>query len=152
MSSDHHLETHGHEEAHDDGGAHGGVVFYTIVAVILCLLTGLEVAILYPPIMYLPDPIKVVILIGLSVVKFAAVVAFFMHLYFDHPLTTFLFLMGLVLAAGTMVGLVHVMPAAENPLQPIEKKKDEKPHTAQHASAPQQVQDRLQQWRLQTAG
>ena len=148
MSSDH-LDMHGFEEAHDEGGAHGSVVFYTIVAVILCLITGVEVAVLYPPLMYMPDPIKVFVLIGLSVVKFAAVVAFFMHLYFDHPLTTFLFITGLVLAAGTMVGLLHVMPAAEHPLQPL--KKQVKPETEHHAMAPLQVQDRLAQWRLHNA-
>lgn len=120
----------GHDDHHEPGD--GGVTFYTIIAVILCCITAVEVACLYEPLMSAPDVVKIGILLGLSVIKFAMVCAFFMHLYFDHILTTILFLMGLILAAGTMVGLYHVIPRAENELKVIPKVKKK----AEHANLP----------------
>lgn len=105
------------EGAHARDDSHATVGFYSLVAVILCVITGFEVGILYPPLSYMFDPIRVALLIFLSVVKFATVVAFFMHLYFDHPLCAALFIGALILAAGTMVGLIHVLPAGENPVK-----------------------------------
>jgi cytochrome c oxidase subunit IV len=120
----------GHDDHHEPGD--GGVMFYTIIAVILCCITAVEVACLYEPLMSLPDFVKIGILLGLSVIKFAMVCAFFMHLYFDHILTTILFLIGLVLAGGTMVALYHVIPRAEHELQVIPKVKK----AAEHAYLP----------------
>jgi cytochrome c oxidase subunit 4 len=65
--------------------------FYWIVAAILAIVTALEVAI---GSMDAFASIKVVGLFGLGALKFAAVVAFFMHLKFDKPLYRKLFLLG----------------------------------------------------------
>lgn len=66
--------------------------FYWTVAVVLALITAVEVAISYVNVL---DPIKVSGLYILGAMKFAAVVAFFMHLKFDKPIYRSLFLIGL---------------------------------------------------------
>lgn len=106
-----------HDGHHKDGG-HPSVLFYNIIAISLFLVTALEVGILYPPLNEFSTQLKVLVLLVLSVGKFAIVVAFFMHLFFDAPLLTFLFAMGMVIATGTVAALINVMPAAEHPLQP----------------------------------
>lgn len=109
---------HGHKS---DG--HPSVLFYNVIAISLFVVTALEVAVLYPPLNEISTQIKVLILLVLSVGKFAIVVAFFMHLFFDAPLLTFLFAMGMVIGTGTVAALINVMPAAEHPLQPRGKPK-----------------------------
>jgi len=110
-------------EGHKSSGGHPSVLFYNIIAISLFVVTGLEVAILYPPLNEFSMFLKVSVLVALSVGKFAIVVAFFMHLFFDAPLLTFLFATGMVIGTGTVVALINVMPAAEHPLQPIGKPK-----------------------------
>ena len=96
-------------------------VFYTVVAVILFLITVGEVALLYPPLNMINGYVKVAVLVVLSVAKFVAVVAFFMHLYFDSPLCTFLFSMGMVMATGTVVALIHLFPPPKYLVKPTKK-------------------------------
>lgn len=127
-ASDLHLDDTGHGES-----GHPSVLFYNIVALALFIITFVEVAILYPPLIHFGDYFKVVVLVVLSLIKFAVVVAFFMHLFFDASLLTFLFGMGLVIGAGTVVALIHVMPEAVNPLQPRGKQHAEA-HPASHAT------------------
>lgn len=98
-------------------GGHATVGLYNLIALILFVVTVLEVGILYPPLSSLPDAIKITLLVGMSVAKFGAVVAFFMHLYYDHPICAGLFALGLGIAIGTMVALIHILPRPENPLQ-----------------------------------
>ena len=129
-------------------GSNASVGFYSFVAVVLCPITAVEVAILYPPLQYMPDSFRVAVLISLSVIKFVSVVAFFMHLYYDHPITTALFSTGMILAAGTMVGLIHVIPQAENPLKPDLRKNPTKAEVKhEETQAPFDFQQRLSQWR-----
>ncbi len=105
---------------HDHG--HFGLstnMFYTVVAAILFIVTVAEVALLYEPLNQLNGYVKVLILVVLSIFKFVAVVAFFMHLYFDAPLLTFLFSLGMLGAVGTVVALIHLFPPAKFELKPI---------------------------------
>ncbi len=74
--------------------------FYWLVAGALAVVTAAEVAI--GSIEFF-DPIKVVGLFGLAAVKFAAVVALFMHLKFDKPLYRSLFLVGLLVALPVFI-------------------------------------------------
>jgi cytochrome c oxidase subunit IV len=127
-AADLHLDDTGHGEH-----GHPSVLFYNIIAIALFVITFVEVAILYPPLVHFGDYFKVLILIVLSVIKFGVVVAFFMHLFFDASLLTFLFGMGLVIGGGTVVGLYNVMPAAEHPLQP-RGKQHAPAHPASHAT------------------
>jgi cytochrome c oxidase subunit 4 len=74
---------------------HPGEAQYVRIAVILALLTGVEVAVYY--ISGLKSVI-VPILVVLAVTKFTMVALFFMHLKFDSRLFRRLFVAGIVLA------------------------------------------------------
>ncbi len=64
---------------------------YWLIAFVLAVVTAVEVAI---PSIEALNPIKIPSLLILGAVKFAIVVAFFMHLKFDKPLFRSLFLIG----------------------------------------------------------
>lgn len=93
---------------HEDNQGMSAVVRYTIVAVVLGIFTAIEVAVLYPPLVQQGDLFKISLLVGLSILKFVAVVALFMHLWHDPFLYTAIFGAGFVLAVGTMVALIAV--------------------------------------------
>jgi cytochrome c oxidase subunit IV len=73
-----------------------GVLLAVITAVELYLTEGMELA-FWP---------LVTLLIILSAAKFIIVVALFMHLRFDHPLFTRLFVFGMLLATAIMIALL----------------------------------------------
>lgn len=132
-----------HDGHHHKGGGHPSVLFYNIIAISLFLVTALEVAVLYPPLNEAGTYFRVVLLTVLSVGKFAIVVAFFMHLFFDAPLLTFLFCMGFVIVTGTVAALINVMPAAEHPLTPRGKPK----HPPVESATP--APEALMEWKTQ---
>lgn len=82
--------------SHDDAGAHTiGQAQYIRVAIILALVTAAEVGLYYTEL----DGLKLVsVLAGMAAVKFAMVVAYFMHLRFDGQLLRRMFVTGIVLA------------------------------------------------------
>ena len=75
---------------------HPGPGEYVKVAVILAIVTAIEVAAYY--ITGLPDSVLSAALIVMMVIKFAFVGLWFMHLRFDSPLFRRLFVGGIVLA------------------------------------------------------
>lgn len=78
-----------------DEHAHPGAREYIQIAVVLAVLTAMEIALSYI------DVGKAPIIIGLFVlmiIKFALVVMWFMHLRFDNRLFSWMFVGGLVLA------------------------------------------------------
>ena len=100
--SEHEHSSHGDAAEHGHGAAHGaeghnhpGPRRYIEIAMLLGAITAIEVAIYYMPSM---RPILVPTLLGLSALKFGVVVAFYMHLKFDHPLFTKFFIAFLLLA------------------------------------------------------
>ncbi len=91
--------------------------FYIQVAMILSVVTGIEVVLVYLP---LPKWFVVTTLVTLSAGKFMAVIFYFMHLRWDKLFCTILFFIGLVLAGGTMWALLHLFGAdASKPLSSI---------------------------------
>jgi cytochrome c oxidase subunit 4 len=92
----------GHAAAHAAEHAHPGPRTYILIALILSVITAVEVAVYYIP--ALLDYIFP-ILIGLSVIKFVMVVGWFMHLKFDHVSFTWYFGGGLALALAIFSGL-----------------------------------------------
>lgn len=82
------------------------VARYTITAVILGILTAIEVLVLYPPLIEAHDTIKIALLAVLGVGKFVLVVGLFMHLWNDDPLFSGIFGLGMLVGCGTLVGLV----------------------------------------------
>ena len=95
------------QDNHDNGhGNHGGgVTFYVIVALILGAITYIEFAIIEYEVAWLDGGSTLFLLIALSLVKFALVVAIYMHLRGDDPLYTGFFASGMVIAMGTFVAL-----------------------------------------------
>jgi len=88
--------------------------FYIAIAMILAVITGIEVVLVYLPI---AKWIVVTVLCLLSAVKFMFVIFFFMHLRWDKVFCTILFFIGLILAGGTMWALLHLFGAqASKPL------------------------------------
>jgi cytochrome c oxidase subunit 4 len=78
-----------HEQAHPKERV------YVKVALILGVITGAEIAISY---INMPDPAKIAGLVILSVIKFSAVVGYFMHLKFDNPVLRRPFITGIIVA------------------------------------------------------
>lgn len=76
---------------------------YVLTGLILTVITAVELFISYSS---MPHGLMVGLLMGLSAVKFAIVVAIFMHLKFENGLLTRLFMFGIVLAACIMLALV----------------------------------------------
>src|SRR6266581_3759179 len=82
--------------AHAPGEGHATVQTYVRVAVVLGILTAIEIGALYVP--GLPSHVLVTLLLFFSVLKFALVVAFFMHLRYDSKVLTVLFVGPLFIA------------------------------------------------------
>ncbi len=94
--------------AHDQHGAeheeaHASDQTYIRIAVILAIITIVEVIIYYVPSF---RPVLVPVLIVLSVAKFATVVGYFMHLKYDSQVFRIMFIAGLVLSLGVFVAML----------------------------------------------
>jgi cytochrome c oxidase subunit 4 len=86
--------------------AHPSSQVYVRVAIILAIITLVEVVIWYVPTV---RPVLVPALIVLSVAKFLMVVGFFMHLKFDTRLYRFMFASGLVVTLGVYLALLAML-------------------------------------------
>ncbi len=88
---------------------HPGARQYLLVALLLLIVTAVEVTVFYVPAMH---PILVPALLTLSAAKFAMVAMFYMHLRFDARLFSWVFLTPLAVAAAVIVALMalfHVL-------------------------------------------
>jgi len=99
--SDHAHEPHQH--------AHPTAKKYLGIAIILTIITVIEVAIFYIPSMHhlLPP-----ILLTLSALKFALVAMFYMHLKFDHRLYSWVFVVPMCFAAAIILALLALFSAS----------------------------------------
>ena len=99
LVSGHEHTHHGeHDDVHDD---HWSDLKYVKLAIALAIVTAVEVAL-----SYMVDDLGkafLPLLLILMLVKFFAVVMFFMHLKFDNKLFSLLFYMGLGLAVSVYV-------------------------------------------------
>jgi cytochrome c oxidase subunit 4 len=97
------IPAHGHaaEEPH----SHPSAAKYIFIAVVLTIITAVEVAVYYVPAIRGHFPTLVAFLVVLAVVKFALVVGYYMHLKFDNKLFTWFFAGGLTAAVATLTGL-----------------------------------------------
>ena len=80
---------------------------YWKVAVVLTVITAAEVWIYYIP-SFVASRLFVPSLLIMSAVKFVTVVAFYMHLRYDHKLFRVLFTGPLIIAATTLIGLMFL--------------------------------------------
>ena len=95
--------------AHAPGGGHATVQTYVRVAVVLGILTAIEIGALYVP--GLPNRVLVTLIIIFGTLKFALVVAFFMHLRYDNKLLTVLFVGPLIIALGIILAIMALFSA-----------------------------------------
>jgi cytochrome c oxidase subunit 4 len=95
---------------HAPAGSHGhaSVQTYVRVALVLTLITILEVGVIY---IRLLTPIVVPLLLSMSAAKFALVVMYFMHLRYDPRVLTSLFVGPLLVATGLAVALMTLTGA-----------------------------------------
>jgi len=70
---------------------------YVVIAVILVIVTALEVAVSYLD-GDIPDGLIVALLLAMAIIKFATVAAWYMHLQTDKPIFKRFFVLGLVAA------------------------------------------------------
>lgn len=82
----------------------------------LAAITGVELVLVYVPF----NPIFIFcVLLGLSLFKFVAVVAWFMHLIYDKLLLTLAFGTGMVIATCTFIALGFLMSRSYVDLEAI---------------------------------
>jgi cytochrome c oxidase subunit IV len=79
---------------------------YKWVALILTLITVVEVWVYYTP--FSKSPLFVPVLLIMSAVKFGIVVLFYMHLKYDHKLFKALFTGPLIIAMATLISLLFL--------------------------------------------
>ncbi|HWH51742.1 MAG TPA: cytochrome C oxidase subunit IV family protein [Gemmatimonadaceae bacterium] len=79
---------------------------YKWVALVLTLITVAEVWVYYTSIK--DTPVFVPLLLIMSAVKFAIVVAFYMHLKYDHKIFRALFTGPLMIAIATLISLLFL--------------------------------------------
>ena len=80
---------------------HPGPRQYVVVALVLAVLTAIEVALYY--LEFIPQPVIVTTLMVLMVLKFAIVALWFMHLRFDSRIFRRLFVTGIILAIAVFM-------------------------------------------------
>ena len=93
----------GHADPHDAQEHHPGSGQYVRIAVILAVITAIEVLIYYF------DLNKATLIAGLfvlSIAKFALVAAYFMHLKFDNKIFTTFFAAGLAVAIAAFLAVL----------------------------------------------
>jgi cytochrome c oxidase subunit IV len=115
MSAHHPPQTEGPQ--HTDPSTHGQATtkLFLIVWVWLLILTGIEVFLAY---LRLPPMIMLTILVGLSLIKSALIVAYFMHLRFEKlglfltliPATVFCICVMLIVFFPDSVRLLEMRP------------------------------------------
>ena len=88
------------DAAHDDHDDHGLTFRNAInIAIFLAIVTFIEVLTYFWDFGVFAEPLLIVLMI----IKFAVVVAYFMHLRFDNWLFTALFVAGIVLAVAVYI-------------------------------------------------
>ena len=96
-----------HSLSHIDEVEHGAIKSFTVVWIILLVFTGIEVLLAYEQV---TPVIMLTILVGLSVLKAALIIAYFMHLKFERfslfltlfPMLIFCILMMMVFMPDSM--------------------------------------------------
>lgn len=103
MSSGHAVD-HGHAPEHHDlvETLHPTAGQYIVIAIILTVLTALEIGVFY---VHSLQPILVPLLVILAFFKFVLVAAYYMHLHFDSRVFSVLFVFPLLLACLILASL-----------------------------------------------
>ena len=92
-------------ETHETEHSRPGPLRYIQIAVILCVITAIEVGVYYVPAL---TSVLIPVLLALSAVKFSLVVMWYMHLRFDAPIFSAIFVGGLLLAGSVLIALIFL--------------------------------------------
>ena len=76
---------------------HPSPLQYVLIAVVLCIITGIEIAVSYTE-GDIPDGLIVTLLLGMAIIKFVLVAAWYMHLRTDMLIFRRFFVLGIVAA------------------------------------------------------
>lgn len=121
--------TTGHAQEH---GRHPSLKQYVVVATALFLITLVEFFIIWPNRLLTGIPL-VVVLIGLSAIKFGIVIMFYMHLKFDAKLFSYIFLGGLALAFMVGIALLGLFGSLRAEARPREYAQENRaPYVPEH--------------------
>lgn len=82
---------------------HPTALRYVQIALILTVLTSIEIAVYY---LNSLSKVLIPILLVLSAIKFAMVVLWYMHLKFDNRLFSTLFLLGLTIGGSIVIAMI----------------------------------------------
>jgi len=82
---------------------HPTALRYVQIALILTVLTSIEIAVYY---LHSLAKVLIPILLTLSAIKFAMVVLWYMHLKFDNRLFSTLFLLGLTIGGSIVIAMI----------------------------------------------
>ncbi|MEP7028883.1 MAG: cytochrome C oxidase subunit IV family protein [Candidatus Eisenbacteria bacterium] len=107
--SDHGTHPEGKDTHEAHGHAHPTAKKYLGIAIILTIITVIEVAVFYVPSMH---PFLPPILLSLSALKFALVAMFYMHLKFDHRLYSWVFIVPMCFATAIILALLALFSAS----------------------------------------
>lgn len=102
--------TAAHAHTADAGHSENKFHIFVQVAMLLAVITGLEIVVIYLPLPYYAVFVSLAIL---SIAKFMFVIFIFMHLKWDKVFCTLLFFLGLILATGTSIAL-HALFSVES--------------------------------------
>ena len=105
-----------HHDEHASGGhahapaqhAHPSAREYVGIAVVLTVVTAIEVAVFYVPALH---PFLAPILLTLSALKFGIVAMWYMHLKFDSRLYSWVFVVPMIFAAAIILALIALLAA-----------------------------------------
>jgi len=119
MSTESQPAAHGHAHAAAHAAPHGGdphaednkFQIYVKIAMLLAVITGIEIVIIFFP---WAKWLIVTSLVVLSVVKFLYVIFYFMHLRWDKAFCTILFFIGMIMAGGTVWALMAIFGGADS--------------------------------------
>ncbi len=90
---------------HETGEPHASTRLYVVIALILAVLTAMEVMVFYVEALH---PVIVPVLLVMMTAKFSLVVMFFMHLKFDSRVLTGVFTWGLFIAVSIILALMAI--------------------------------------------
>lgn len=104
-------DSHASSAAHGHHAEENKFQIYVQIAMLLAVITGVEIAVIGLP---FAKWLLVTTLVVLSVVKFMYVIFYFMHLRWDKVFCTILFFIGLVIAGATMWALLELFGAHDS--------------------------------------
>jgi cytochrome c oxidase subunit 4 len=87
---------------------HPTALRYVQIAVILTILTAIEIGVYY---LKSVSEFLIPILLTLSAIKFALVVLWYMHLRFDNRIFSALFTLGLIIGGSIVISMIFLLRA-----------------------------------------